>query len=292
MDWTLIQSFAAVAAAGSLTGAARKLGQSQPTIGRHIKAAESTLGVELFRRIPRGLEPTAAGLEMLGHARDMEEAAARLRLAAEGRAEDLHGTVRITASVIVAHFILPQIIADIRSNLPQVQIELVPSDTTENLIFREADIAIRMYRPTQLDVITRHVVDQEFGLYANRAFLDRVGRPTNWAELSELDFVGFDRSDVIIRTMRDVGLNVGREFFAVRCDDQAAYWHLVCAGCGVGGAQVAIGDATPMVERILPELKLPSLPVWLAAPQALRTNARIRKVWDLLATALARTASA
>ena len=136
LDWTLIQSFAAVAAAGSLTGAARKLGQSQPTIGRHIKAAESTLGVELFRRVPRGLEPTVAGLELLGLARDMEEAAARLRLVAAGQAEDLHGTVRITASVVVSHFILPQIIAEMRTSLPQVQIELVPSDTTENLIFR------------------------------------------------------------------------------------------------------------------------------------------------------------
>ncbi len=287
LDWTLIQSFAAVAAAGSLSAAARKLGQSQPTIGRHIKAAEATLGVELFRRVPRGLEPIAAGLEILGHARDMEAAAARLRLAAEGQAEDLRGTVRITASVVVSHFILPQVIADMRTRLPEVQIELVPSDTTENLIFREADIAIRMYRPIQLDVITRHVADQEFGLYANPAYLDRAGRPSSQDELAALDFVGFDRSDVIIRMMHDVGLDVGRDFFAVRCDDQAAYWHLVCAGCGVGGAQVVIGEATAMVERVLPALKLPSLPVWLAAPDALRTNARIRKVWDLLAEALA-----
>ncbi|MGR3344272.1 MAG: LysR family transcriptional regulator [Paracoccaceae bacterium] len=287
LDWTLIQSFAAVAAAGSLSAAARKLGQSQPTIGRHIKAIEATLEVELFRRVPRGLEPTAAGLEIIGHARAMEEAAARLRLAAEGQAEDLHGTVRITASVIVSHFILPPIIADIRTHLPEVQIELVPSDRTENLIFREADIAIRMYRPTQLDVITRHVADQEFGLYANRVYLDRVGRPSSQDELTALDIVGFDRSNMIIRLMHDVGLDVGRDFFPVRCDDQAAYWHLVCAGCGVGGAQVVIGDATSMVERILPALKLPSLPVWLAAPGALRTNARIRKVWDLLAEALA-----
>lgn len=216
----------------------------------------------------------------------MQASAARLRLVAEGRAEDLRGTVRITASVVVSHFILPRLIADMRRSLPEVDIELVPSDTTENLIFREADIAIRMCRPRQLDVITRHVADQQLGLYASRSYLDRTGRPRDMAQLQALDFVGFDKNDSMIRAMRHVGMEVDREFFPVRCDDQAAHWRLVRAGCGIGGMQVVIGDAEPLVERLMTDFELPSLPVWLAAPDALRTNARIRKVWDLLAEAL------
>jgi DNA-binding transcriptional LysR family regulator len=287
LDWALIQSFCAVAQAGSLSGAARALGQSQPTVGRHIKTIETSLGVELFHRVPRGLTLTETGLEILAHARDMQQAAARLRLAAEGQHEQLRGSVRITASVAFSHFILPPIIADLRAELPEVAIELVPSDTTENLIFREADIAIRMYRPTQLDVITRHVVDQQIGLFAARSYLDRAGRPTDFDDLMRLDFVGYDKNDQIIRVMRDLGVDVDRDFFRVRCDDQAAHWHLVRAGCGIGAAQVVIGTAEPLVEQILPDIQLPALPVWLAAPDALRTNARISRVWDLLARALA-----
>jgi DNA-binding transcriptional LysR family regulator len=285
LDWSLIQSFCAVGETGSLSAAARKLGQSQPTLGRHIKSIERTLGVELFHRVPRGLELTRAGLELLDHALAMQQQAAKLRMAADGRAEDLHGTVRITASVVVSHFILPAIIVNMRRQLPEVEIELVPSDTAENLIFREADIAIRMYRPTQLDVITRHVADQQLGLYANREYLDRVGRPKTDAELMALEFIGLDKNDLLIRTMRSLGMDVNREFFSIRCDDQAAHWQMVRAGCGVGATQLVIGDADPLVERIPTNFNLPNLPVWLAAPDLLRSNARIRKVWDMLATA-------
>jgi len=288
LDWTLVQSFCAVGELGSLSAAARALGQSQPTTGRHIKTIEQNLGVELFRRMPRGLALTVAGLEIFDHAREMQQAAARLRLSADGRAEELRGTVRITASVVVSNYILPRIIAAIRAALPEVHIELVPSDTTENLIFREADIAIRMYRPTQLDVITRHVSDQQLGLYGHRAYLDRVGRPTTLAKLEALDFVGLDKSDLLIRAMNEIGMTVDREFFPVRCDDQAVQWRLVCAGCGIGAMQRMIGDAEPAVERIPTEFVLPTLPVWLAAPDALRSNARIRKVWDLLSDGLER----
>lgn len=286
-DWTLLQSFAAVAKNGSLSGAARSLGTSQPTLGRHIKALEESLGAPLFTRIARGLEPTELGLELLEDAGRMEAAAARMSLIAEGRSTALRGTVRITASVYVSHFILPRIIADIRRKEPQIEIELAPSDTTENLMFREADIALRMYRPEQLDVITRHVGDTPIGLYGARSFLDRVGRPKTVEEAFELDFVGYDSNDLMLRGMRQMGLEIDRDFFAVRCDDQAAYWHLVRAGCGIGAAQRVVADNDPLLERILPGLPLPPLPIWLAAPEALRRNPRIRRVWDLIGEGLA-----
>lgn len=292
LDWSQVQSFCAVAETGSLSAAARKLGQSQPTIGRHVKSIESALGVELFHREARGLELTATGVDLLRYGHDMQTAAARMRLAAEGQSQAIRGTVRITASVVFANYLLPRIVALFRDQLPDVAIEVVASDSSENLIFREADIAIRMYRPTQLDVIIKHVNDHPTGLYASRRYLDRVGRPQSVEQLMELDFVGFDSNDLIIRYMAELGLNVNRDFFPVRCDDQAAHWRLVCAGCGVSGAQRLIGDAEPLVERIELGLILPPLPVWLAAPEALRTNARVRRVWDILADELSRPVSA
>lgn len=293
LDWTLLQSFSAVIETGSLSGAARKLGQSQPTIGRHVKQLELALGVDLFTRAPRGLVPTVAGLEIADMTRDMQSAATRLRLIADGKAGNLSGTVRITASVVTSHFILPRIVADMRQAMPEIQIDLVPSDTTENLIFREADIAVRMYRPTQLDVITKHICDQPMAVYAAKSYLDRMGRPETMEEAARLDFVGFDKSDLIIRVMTDLGLKATRDFFAVRCDQQAVHWELVRAGCGLGGAQTIIGDADPTMERILKgQMQLQALPIWLTAPQALHSNPRIRAVWDYLSEALAKQTEA
>jgi len=286
-DWSLAQSFLAVLERGSLSAAARTLGQSQPTLGRHVRAMEAALGVELFTRVAQGLVPTDAAHDLAPHARAMAEAAARLDLAAAGQAGTLTGTVRITASVIVSHFILPEIIARLRRCQPDIQIELVPSDTTENLTFREADIALRMYRPEQLDVMTRRLADRSTGLFAATAYLDRVGRPQTLDELSRLEILGFDKSDIILRAVRSMGIEADRGFFPIRCDDQAAYWHMICAGCGVGGIQCQIGDAEPKVERIMPEVALPPLPFWLAAPEALRHVPRIRAVWEFLAAELA-----
>ena len=288
LDWTHIRSFLAVAETGSLTAAAKKTGQSQPTLGRHIKSAEEALGTQLFVRSTSGLELTEAGLSLLEPAREMGKASARLATLAAGRDERLSGTVRITASVVVSHYLLPAIIADLRRMEPEIDIELVPSDTSESLIFREADIAVRMYRPTQLDVVTRKVSEQKLALYASKEQLIRQGNPKDFQELTELDFVGFDRSDMIIRTMRALGFAVDREFFGIRCDNQGTYWELVRKGCGVGAMQTIIGDADAEVERLHFQPELPSLPVWLASHKALHKTPRVKRVWDHLADRLTR----
>ncbi len=286
MDWSHIRAFLAVAETGSLTQAARRLGQSQPTLGRHIKAAEKAIGVELFTRAPGGLELTEAGRMLVAPAQDMAAASARLMTIAAGRDMQLSGTVRITASVIVSSFILPPILAELRAAEPQIEIELAPSDTTENLIFREADIAIRMYRPTQLDVVTRKVTESPLSLYANKDLLRRVGQPASLKDLEAMPFVGFDRSDLILRHMRGLGFDIDRHFFGMRCDDQVAFWQLIVAGCGVGAMQQVIGDREPLVERLAVQPPLPPLPVWLAAHEALHRTPRVKRVWDHLVQAL------
>ena len=288
LDWTYVRTFLVVADTGSLTAAATKLGQSQPTVGRHVKAAEAALGVELFTRGTSGLTLTEVGLSLVEPAREMAAASARLENLAAGGDARLRGTVRITASVVVSHHLLPPIIAEIRAEEPDIEIELVPSDTTENLIFREADIAVRMYRPTQLDIVAKHVADHPIALYASSGLLKKYGQPHHIDALRSLPFVGFDTSDMIIRAMRGVGFQVDRHFFGVRCDNQAAYWQLVCAGCGVGAMQTAIGDAEPRVEELDFQPELPALPIWLAAPEALRKSKRIKRVWDMLGDALKR----
>lgn len=193
--------------------------------------------------------------------------------------------MRITASRVVSHLILPPILAHIRADVPGIQIDLVPSDTTENLLFGEADIALRMYRPTQADLVTRQIGEVPLGLYAAKSYLDRRGRPTSVDDLMHHDFIGQDRMDQIIRVMGSLGMDVTRAFFPVRCDDPLTYVELVRAGCGLGGILRAVGDPDPVLERIDLIPDLPNLPVWLTAAPRLRQSPRLRWVWDALATA-------
>lgn len=283
LDWSLLQSFLRVARAGSLSAAARSHGISQPTLGRHLRALEETLGQPVLQRFARGQKLTPFGARLLDQISGMEEAAARATLVASGAESGLAGTVRVTAARVVAQYHLPPILAKLRRDCPEIQIDLIASDETENLIFREADIAIRMFRPETGDLVAQKVAEFDLGLYAARSYLDRTGMPQTPDDLIEMEFVGYDRSDVVIRLMAENGYSVTRDFFGLRCDDQLANWELVRAGAGVGGFQRKIADADPLVTRIAPFVRLPSLPVWIVVPQALREVPRIAKVRAALA---------
>ena len=285
-DWSQIQSFAAVARHGSLSAAARAMSSSQPTLSRHIALLEAELGTRLFDRSRGGMALTVTGADLLQHAQTMEGAAARF---SDTNAQtDLSGTVRITASQVVAHFTLPPIIAEIRAAHPQIEIEIAASDSTENLLHREADIALRMYRPTQNDVITRHVTDLALGAYASHSYIARKGTPRGLEDVPAHDLIGYDRSTQIIDGFAAHGLTVDRHAFGVRCDDQAACWQFVLAGCGVGFTQCVVGDADPRVVRLFGPEAAGTLPVWLTAHSDLRRVPRVRLVYDALADALSR----
>lgn len=285
-DWSLIEAFLAVAEQGSLSAAARQLAASQPTLGRQIKQLETELSVELFHRHPRGLELTETGHSILPGARAMRDAMQDITMKAAGQQTDLAGDVRLTTSVFMAHVSIPPILAGLRRSHPEIRIDLVPSDETENLLFREADIAVRMYRPEQLDMIAQHIGDLPLGVFAAKSYLARAGRPTSPADLMNHDLIGYDRSDQIIRGMREMGFPVTRDWFSVRCDNQSAYWQLLRAGCGIGFSQLGAAQADPEIEQLFPDLPIPPLPVWLTAHEAMRRTPRVRVVWDALAQGL------
>jgi len=290
-DWNLLKTFAAVTEHGSLAAAAHALASSQPTMSRHIAALEDDLGVPLFDRTGRRLELTPNGVELQEHARQMATAANRFSLAAVGRSETIAGTIRISASEIVASYILPDILTRLHRAEPAIEIELVATDRTENLLRREADIAIRMFRPDQYDVIARKIGEFQIAAFAANTYLEQRGEPETLADLLNHDIIGYDRSDQILMGFRDAGYEVDRQFFRFRCDNQVVAWKMVVAGFGVGFMQAGIGDAEPHVKRIpIADNDLPTLPIWLAAHTELKTSHRVRRVFDFLATELSRVA--
>lgn len=286
IDWALLRSFLAVVETGSLSAAAARSATTQPTLSRHIRELERLLGVVLFTRSARGLQPTDTALRLVDDARAMGQAAQRLGFKAQGQAQALIGTVRLTASVIVANLLLPPVIVALRQAEPHIQVEIVASDSIQNLLHRDADIAIRMAAPTQQALIARKLGDAPIGLFASRDYAARHGLPGTIADLSAHTILGFDRSDMIIRLAAENGLSLPREAFALRCDDQMLYWNLLLAGAGLGFAQHLVARRHPELLPVPLDLRCPVLPVWLVMQQDVRTNPRIRCVADFLADAL------
>lgn len=287
-DWSLWRSFAAVVSEGSFSAAARRLGLSQPTLGRHIEALEQALGLTLFERSLQGVTPTDAALRLYEPVEAARLALAEATLRAEGAAVgDLEGTVRITSSEITTHYVLPELLLPIRTALPGVGLELVPSDTVENLLLREADIAVRMFRPTQPDLIARRIGDVPVVCCAHESYLAGRGTPASIAELAGHDLIGYDRATLIIDGARSLGVTLARDDFRLRTDSQTAMWELIRAGLGIGFAQFGMVRDTHGLRRILPEISVPGLEIWLTTHRELSTSRRIRAVYDALGTGLA-----
>lgn len=282
-DWNLVRSFLAALDHGSLLGAARALGASQPTLGRHIAELESQLGCVLFERTGRGLLPTAQAHALATAARSMESGAHALARAVTGTAKDEGGRVRVSASQPVACWLLPPILAQMRLALPQVSVDLIASNAVSNLLRREADIALRMVQPDQASLVARRIGQVTIGAYAHRDYLRRRGTPREPLELLNHELLGGDRSDDIERGFERYGVTFTKENFALRTDDMTAYWQALRAGVGVGFVPDYLAATDAQVVPLLPRLAIPPLPIWLVVHREIRSNKRIRAVFDFLA---------
>lgn len=285
IDWNLLRAFVTVIEQGSLTRAARRLGASQPTLSRQISALEASIGAPLFERAARRLKPTPQALALAEPAARMLAAAQAMAHTAASAASQLGGTVRLTASEVVSSQVLPALLAQLARRHPEVQIELVASNALDNLLEREADIAVRMVRPTQGTLIARHLADWPLGFYARRELL--AGQPPVTREnLLQQRWIGLDQSMQMIEGFRAGGFDVDRRLFAFRCDNQIVGYEAMRSGVGIGVAIVPLAERQPGLVRVLQEVSMPVLPVWLTAHRELKTSRRLRLVFDFLAEAL------
>ncbi len=285
-DWTLIRSFVAVLEAGSLTGAARKLGMLQPTLSRHIAELEAQLGAPLFERTGRGVTPTAAALAIADGARAMESGAGTLARALAGARDATTGSVRITCSQVAATFLMPPVLVALHAAEPGIQVELVASNALSNLLRRDADIAVRMVRPDQTSLIARKLGDVPIVACAHRRYLQEHGTPQRPEDLLRHRLVGYDRDETIVRGFAEMGLPLVREHFAFRTDDQVAYGQWVAAGAGIGFVTRYNLRHWPDVVPVLPMLAIPPLPVWLAVHREIRSSKVVRRAYDFLVQAI------
>ncbi len=285
-DWNDARAFLVTAEEGSLSAAARALGLSQPTLGRQVAALEQHFGVTLFERVGRGMTLTAGGLELAEHVRVMGEAANRLSLSASGQSQSIEGSIVISASEAYAAFVLPPMVEQLRRAAPGLSIALVATNALSDLLRREADIAVRNAEPTDPDLIARKIGDDGAHFYATPGYLAQAGRPASLADMDQLVFVGFDDNAPLVDGFAQMGLAIGERHFPVRTGSHLVNWELVKQGLGVGLMPARVGDAEPLVERVLPEMRAIPFPMWLVAHRELNTSRRVRLAFDVLAEGL------
>jgi DNA-binding transcriptional LysR family regulator len=287
IGWELYRSFLGVLQEGSLSGAARSLGVAQPTVGRHIAALEKALKLPLFTRSQAGLLPTEAALALRSDAEAMASTAAALQRTAASQGAGVRGTVRVTASEIIGVEVLPPILARLRAQYPELKIELLLSNRVQDLLHREADIAVRMLRPQQELLVARRIGEVELGLHAHQRYLEQHGTPRSLADLAQHALIGFDTETPFIRSVGKSLQGVfNRDNFALRSDSDLAHWALIQAGAGIGICQVALARRKPELQRLLPDQVSLPLETWITMHENLRHSPRCRATFDALVEGL------
>lgn len=287
-SWDFIKTFQTVAETGSLSAAARALQITQPTVGRHIDLLEDALNVPLFVRSREGMTLTQKGADLVVEATMMGNAAAGFARHAAGLDEGVTGVVRISANEVFGVMILPRILPAFMQDNPGIEVELIVSNSAANLLQRDADVAIRMFRPTQNDLIARKIADLPLGFFGCRDYLSATGEPKTLGDLRAHRFIGMDRETSLIDVGKMLGEAFTRNDFAFRCDNILAHVEAIRSGVGIGVTHKGLAARWSNVDQVLPDIQLPSLDLWIACHSEVRHNTRIRSVMDFLAKALQR----
>ena len=286
LDWDDLRFFLAVVREGTLSGAARVLGVTQPTVGRRVAGCEARLGALLFERTPAGLLPSETGRSMLAHAEQMEAHALFAENLATGRSAGVSGSVRITATEWAARSLIGPALGPLLDRHRGLSVELLADARHLSLLKREADVALRASRFTHADVVQHAVAPLAFGLYASDGYLARYGTPDfttgceghalitmtdGLAKLADYEWLPAltDKARVVVRTN-------GREPMAT----------MALAGFGIACLPRFLGDATPGLRRLSTPAAIPSRKLWLGVHRAARATPRVRAVVDFLTQTL------
>lgn len=275
VDSERIVIFEAVMRTGSLSAAARELRLSQPTVRRSIQALEDDLSSSLFTRSVNELVPTRQAHALWSAAKSVVEASYAFERTASSNQSAVTGTVRISASRVVSHFLLPRLIAELCQHRPGLKVELVPDDKNSDLLRRDADIAIRHVAPHQKQLVARKLAPIELGLFAKA-----VSSETDVLScLGTEPFIWEDRDTTLAKAASALDLPKPTRI-AATTDDQSLQILLVEAGVGMGFLQANIAKQKGLC-RADPSW-LAHLPVWIVAHEDQINNAPIRTTFDRL----------
>jgi DNA-binding transcriptional LysR family regulator len=285
-NWEWYRTFLKVLEHGSLSAAGRAMGMAQPTVGRHIDSLESALGLKLFTRSFDGFSPTDAALELGPYAASVAATAAALRRVASSHGSGVRGTVRLTASEVIGVEVLPPILAALRNQHPELIVELILSNKANDLLHREADIAVRMFPPEQEALVAKRVGGIEIGLHAHQSYLEKHGTPLSIEELPMHSIVGFDQENAFLRKLQHQYPMFSREHLSFRTDSDLAQLAAIRSGYGIGVCQSALAAKDNQLVRVLQPQFSMMMDTWIAMHEDLRQSPRCAVTFAALAAGL------
>ncbi|MFY0682336.1 MAG: LysR family transcriptional regulator [Thalassovita sp.] len=285
-DWNHIRAFLAVVQEGSLSGAARSLGQTQPTLSRQINGLEAALQTSLFIRGTRETTLTDTGAALFEQVQAMADAATQISRIATGRNQTLKGTIKITATDAMVSYVLPKCLKMLREKHPDVHVDLIPSQAQTDLTRHEADIAVRHVRPDQPDLIARWIGDFDVALFASPDYLASLPSPVTAETIAAADFIGFEHPDRLVKQINDLGVPVSADNFKIVATSGVVLYELAAEGLGVALLPTAVAAARFGLVPVLPDLPSIRMPIWLVTHKDVQTNLRIRLCFNLISEAL------
>lgn len=287
LDWNLLKSFSFVAKEGSLSAAARALNTTQPTIGRHIDALELALGTPLFVRTREGLIPTEDALNLLPEAESMLGSYGALLRRVSGDNPEEMGTVRVAMSEIMGIEVIPELLTKFSLKYPGIKMEMSISNKMDNLLKRDADIAIRMTKPKQDALIAKKVGEIQIGLFAHKDYIAKNGKPRDIIDLKKHKIIGPDTDQLFLMALKSYGLDISRDDVHFRVDNQIAQTELMRKGAGICAMQLPLAKREKDFEALLPKkIKIP-MPIWVVMHEDLKSSRRVRLMFDFLKESLA-----
>jgi len=282
MDWSDVRIFLAIARSGTLGAAARITGQTQPTMGRRLRALESAVGHELFQRTTEGFVLTAEGAAVLSHAERMEEEALGFARALAGKEQQLSGLIRVSSSDWFGIHVLTPVFARFLDRNRQVSVELVTDSRRYNLARREADLVFRITPFDEADVIQRKLMHVDYALYGRIDCDAPQAGDGHGQTLISMDSAFGDLPDVtwLKRMLPNARLAFGS-------NNRGAQARMCAEGGGLAVLPCPLGDSTPGLRRIELGVAPPGRDVWLGYHRDLRRLARLRALLDATVEALA-----
>ena len=283
MEWSDVRIFLAIARARSLNGAARLAGQSQPTMGRRLRALEHAVGHALFQRGAEGFVLTDEGAALLAHAERMEEEALAFERELAGQGEALDGQVRVSSSDWFGVHMLAPVFAEYVKAHPRVTIELVTDARLLNLARREADLAFRIQPFAEPDVIQRRLTTVAYGLYAAKGSRRALAADGEGCALITLDAAYRDFPDA--RWLKQA---LPKAHVAFTSNSREVQARMCVEGVGLAVLPRPLGDAMPALRLVRTDAAPPGRDVWVGFHRDLRRLRRLRVLVDLCVERLAR----
>lgn len=287
ISWDDQRVFLAVLEEGSLSGAARRLGVSHPTVRSRLEALETALGTVLFTRSVNGLTPTDSAEALREPARTMAMASDLFIRQASGTPGEIAGVVRISVPEFMGIEVIPAMLRVLRDTHPAIRIELSLSNAPADLLAQEVDVAVRTVTPKQEALVAKKVASIPLGFFASVDYLERRGVPETFEDLGRHDLIGPDRTLTDLALVERLGAGFSQVRFVLRTDSHPAQIAAARAGIGIAVAQVPVGRRDPRLRQVLPDVTALALDTWVVTHENLSKVPRVRAVFDSLVAAFA-----